>query len=123
MLRYPTFSANSTACWVTCPGGDWYTPRPRRGIMTPLFSLANGSTIACIKRHGLLGSHFNLNPTSIRESLGSSAMLCDPVYFPRLARTLPFLHRETRSLRPPLPGRSLGCLACILGESQDSGTV
>src|SRR2546428_9341420 len=28
--------------------GDWYTPRPRRGIMTPLLSLASGSTVACM---------------------------------------------------------------------------
>src|SRR6266849_4755070 len=61
MWRYPIFSAYSTGRWVTWPGGDWYTPRPRRGIMTPLLSLATGSTVACIGAVDCSGSHFNLN--------------------------------------------------------------
>src|SRR2546428_784160 len=53
MWRYPILSAYSTAFWVIGPGGDWYTPRPRRGIMTPLLSLANGSIVACTVPMGL----------------------------------------------------------------------
>src|SRR2546426_5805372 len=48
MWRYPILSAYSTAFWVIGPGRDWYTPRPRRGIMTPLLSLAAGSIVVCM---------------------------------------------------------------------------
>src|SRR2546425_13259625 len=51
-------------------------------------------------------------------------------YVIRLVRILPMqlawtpalLRRETRSLRPPSP-EVVCCLACIMGESHDSGRV
>src|SRR5712691_11184273 len=102
MWRYPTFSAYSTARWVVCPGGDWYTPRPRRGIITPLLSLATGSTVACMLAliaHGPTSTLIPKNHSgeSSRKTTHSSQNRLLSVASP----DCPLMRREGRSLGPP----------------------
>src|SRR3954453_22720995 len=93
MCRYPLSSAASTAA-VVSSGGLWNTPRPRAGIVTPLFSVRAGVVAGVIV---LWSSRVGCSRVCRRGGGGGGCLV--PAALGRFRRRRPTCQQVERLLR------------------------